>query len=115
MDIFDRLKKFFDKEDMSNYIEPPGIGIAWLWKLPDTHPFFEAAVNHDGEYDLMREGKSPYDSSAIPDFHFYQDCVIAAAEQDSVAKIEYYLAQAHIFYALISTWGLKRWKNEKQL
>lgn len=113
--LLNKLLKFIDKQDMSNYIEPPGIGIAWLWKLPDTHPFFVASKRHDYEYDLMREGTSPYSSSEIPDLLFYQDCLRAIAELDSIMEIEFYLTQAHIFYGLIRTWGAIRWrKNSTQ-
>ena len=109
--LLDKLRRIIQKQDMSQYIEPPGIGIAWLWKLPDTHPFFQAAIRHDAEYDLMREGKSPHPSNEIPDLHFYQDCLLAIAKLDSVVAIEFYLFQAHVFYGLIRTWGSVRWKN----
>jgi len=109
-EIAARVTLFIDK-DTRQYIEPPGVGIAWLWKLPDTHPFYRAALYHDSEYDLMREGKSPYESSAIPDLAFYRKCIRAAAEQEDILKIEYYLAQAKTFYILIRMWGRIRWKN----
>ncbi len=110
--IRDRITRFIDKQDMSEYIEPPGIGVAWLWKLPDSHPFFLAAVNHDREYDLLRAGQSPYKSSKIPDTNFYKECVEACSKLATVGAIDFHLAQARVFYSLVRSWGALRWEAE---
>lgn len=107
--LWHRIDKLIDKQDMSHYIEPPGVGIAWLWKLPDTHPFFRPALRHDAEYDLVKAGASPYTSSAVPDLHFFQDCVTECAKLQTVASINWYLSEANTFYGLIRTWGAVRW------
>lgn len=110
--IKEKFILFIDK-DARQYVEPPGIGIGWLWQLPDNHPFYRASLTHDAEYELMLEGKSVYRSSKIPDLTFYRECVIASAGQDNLIQIEYYLAQAKTFYLLISMWGKIRWRSSE--
>lgn len=104
------LSRMIQKQDMSGYVEPPGLGIAWLWKLPDDHPFQKAGLEHDGEYDLMREGRSPYATSLEPDLNFYRSCIRAAAEQQSMSDIETYLFEAGLFYRLVRAWGHFKWE-----
>lgn len=101
------------QKDGKEYVEPPGIGLAWLWKLPDTHPFFMAAVRHDKQYDLMREGQSPWRSSEMPDYFFYSECVHAASQQPDAKLITKYVKQARLFYCLTRCWGKMRWRNPK--
>jgi hypothetical protein len=100
----DWIKKLIGKDERP-YEEPPGIGIAWLWKLSDDHPFQEAALKHDAFYDQMLAGNSPFQSSKIPDLIFFQDCIRAARGS------KYYIAQAYLFYGFVKIWGKLRWRN----
>lgn len=102
--MLDWIKKFIAKDNRS-YAEPPGIGIAWLWKFPDDHPFQDAARRHDAFYDEMLAGTSPFRSSITPDYIFLQDCLRAARGR------WLYVAQAHLFYRIAGIWGKFRWKN----
>ena len=109
-ELYAWLLRLIDKQDMSDYVEPPGIGIAWLWKLPDEHPFQKAALKHDAAYDLMRAGASPFATSEEPDMEFFRDCLRAAIEQPTLRKIEFYIFEAELFYRLVRAWGRLRWQ-----
>jgi hypothetical protein len=85
------------------YVEPPGIGLAWLWMLPDSHPFYWAAVKHDLRYDLRRAGLSSAETSAHADERFYQDCLEAAGEVLALRM------EAGIFYQIVRLVGAIRW------
>lgn len=78
-------------------MEPIGLGISWLWKLPDTHPFYFAGVNHDRAYDL-KISKTSYEADQV----FLKECL-------SVANTAWLKAQAYLFYGLVRVWGYYRW------
>jgi len=110
-DIADRWRRFIQKQDTSGYVEPPGIGVKWLWKLPDSHPFYFPAVEHDRDYDLMRAGKSPWPTSEAADFRFYKGCVHRAADvSESAWDLDTYLIEARTFYQIVRAWGALKWK-----
>lgn len=108
-EAWERWKRFIAKDDMSDYVEPPGLGIAWLWKLPSSHPFHWAAVWHDYEYTLMELELSPYETSEIPDRHFHEECLAECAKMWWPRRA-YYRQQAELFYGLVRVWGEYRWR-----
>ena len=75
-----------------------GLGVPWLWQLPDTHPFHEAGVKHDRAYDLkVGPTSKPYD------VEFLEDCL-------SIAGSSRYLKfQAYLFYFIVRAWGKIYW------
>lgn len=85
--------------------EIEGIGISWLWKLSDSHPFYFAGVTHDRAYDFKIH-KTSYQADQI----FLEECL-------SVADTWSLKSQAYLFYALARAWGAVRWKqkNSKSL
>lgn len=82
--------------------EPAGLGISWLWKLPDSHPFFEAGIKHDAAYDKM-ELSSSYQADKI----FLEDCLKVAGNSYKLK------AQAYLFYILCRIWGFFKWKQKR--
>lgn len=84
-------------------IEPPGIGLSWLWMLPDSHPFFWPAVKHDLRYDLRQAGMLSDETSSRADQAFYKDC-LAVAASDLTLKLE-----AEVFYEIVKIVGAFRW------
>jgi hypothetical protein len=77
--------------------EPAGLGISWLWKLPNTHPFYYASVLHDIRYD-----QKEYPTSYEADQEFLVNCL-------NVATTPLLKAQAYLFYFLCRAWGKFRW------
>lgn len=75
-----------------------GLGVEWLWQLPDTHPFHSAGVKHDQAYDLKLQSTS----KEVDDI-FLKECLEIAG---SSLKLK---TQAYFFYALARTWGFFRW------
>lgn len=80
-----------------------GIGISWLWMLPDSHPFYLAAVYHDQQYQMRAEGLIDDETSARADAEFFRLCKIAAGSSIK------YQAQARLFYGVVRAWGAFRW------
>lgn len=104
--MWERFVRFLDIQQYpADYQEPQGLGIARIWKLPNTHPFFRAGVWHDRQYDISTDA-----TSEGIDLSFYRMCVVAAAQQDSAAAINFYLAEAATFYAICRAWGELKWK-----
>lgn len=83
-------------------IEPPGLGVSWLWKLPESHPFTPAGIKHDLAYDTMLEP-----TSKKADDEFLKDCLKIAGND---LKLK---AQAYLFYYIIRIWGFFRWQQKK--
>lgn len=81
--------------------EPEGLGISWLWKLPNTHPFYFAGVNHDRAYDNKLD-KTSYRIDQI----FLKECL-------NVADTLFLKIQAYTFYSLARAWGLVKWKQTR--
>lgn len=75
-----------------------GLGVPWLWQLPDTHPFHEAGVRHDRAYD-ERIG----DSSWVVDRIFLNEC-LEIAGTSRLLKV-----QAYLFYLIVRAWGAIYW------
>ena len=84
----------------------PGLGIDRIWRAPDSHPFFPAAVAHDRFYDYMRSGLATYLTSAPADWEFLDGCVLIAKNRRSL----WLKTQAYTFYGLCRTFGSVRWK-----
>jgi hypothetical protein len=80
--------------------EPYGLGVSWLWKLPNTHPFYIAGVAHDIAYE-NKIGNSSYPYDRI----FLETCLKIAKEKKSLSL----KAQAYLFYGLARLWGIVRW------
>jgi hypothetical protein len=80
-------------------MEPEGLGISWLWKLPNTHPFYKAGVNHDRAYD-NKISKTSFEADQI----FLKECL-------SVASTVWLKTQAYTFYYLARAWGLVNWNK----
>lgn len=78
-------------------MEPEGLGISWLWKLPNTHPFFHAGVIHDLRYD-----EKAYPTSIEADREFLFNCL-------GVSDSLWLKTQAYLFYGLVRAWGRFRW------
>jgi hypothetical protein len=79
-------------------VEPAGLGISWLWKLPESHPFYKAGVIHDARYD---DKLTP--TSYEADREFLMNCLYLAKD-NSALKV-----QAYFFYYLCRAWGSFRW------
>ncbi len=79
-----------------------GLGIEWLWQLPDTHPFHWAGVLHDRDYDHRYER-----TSKPADQRFLKRCLKVAGNDISL-KI-----QAYTFYGLARAWGKIYWKQKE--
>lgn len=84
-----------------------GIGISWLWMLPDTHPFQRAALAHDQFYDARAKGTCLHETSEFADRVFYELCVEAA---DDSRKLK---ALAWLFYRIVRVWGFFNWPKPK--
>lgn len=82
--------------------EVTGIGISWLWMLPDTHPFFEAAVWHDQQYTDREDGVLLDSDSRRVDKFFYEMCLEAA-------ETSWQRHQAYLFYRVVRVWGIIYW------
>ena len=91
--------------------ERDGIGIPWLWQLPESHPFHQAALVHDHEYDLMLEGKQDKTLWEV-DTSFLEACLELASMYTGWPLLKL-RTQAYLFFALAHTWGLVRWKGPK--
>lgn len=112
-----------------------GIGIPWLWQLPDDHRFFKAAVYHDAAY-YIRNGEEELFQKLIlkienPDFvldpHKYSQSKIEAREDTSLFCDITFLLDcyelagssrwlkflAHFFFIIIRIWGSVSWGNGK--
>lgn len=107
--MLDWIKRILGKDERP-YVEPPGIGIAWLWKLPDSHPFQPAALKHDAYYDDMRAGAPMTETSELVDYVFYKDCLAIADAQPTLVKRLFYRLQAKLFYLIARQWGKKAWR-----
>lgn len=83
--------------------KPPetyGLGLSWLWKLDDNHPFYLAGVAHDIAYDFkIGESSYPYDQQ------FLKTCLKIAKEKKSLSL----KMQAYVFYSLARAWGVWSW------
>lgn len=80
-----------------------GIGISWLWMLPEEHPFFPAASWHDDQYDLRAAGLLDDTNSAEVDRYFY--AMMREIAGDSLAL----KVQAWTFYKISRAWGILNW------
>ena len=80
---------------MSN--EPLGLGVSWLWKLPNTHPFYVASIIHDRRYD-----EKNHLTSYEADREFLENCL-------AVSSTWILRSQAYLFYLLCRAWGYYRW------
>lgn len=89
---------------MSNW---EGLGIDWLWGLPESHPFHDAAIEHDRAYDKRRAGLISDETSSLVDTAFLVHCLQIADALDSF----YYKIQAYFFYGLARAWGVLRWPD----
>ena len=79
-----------------------GLGISWLWGLPETHPFHEAGVWHDEQYDLREAGKLDRDRKDV-DLEFYIMML-------RIAKANKWLrAKAWTFYIAARSFGGVFW------
>lgn len=78
-------------------MEPEGLGVSWLWKLSDNHPFYRAGVKHDRAYDLKIEK-----TSKKADKIFLKECL-------EIATTKSLKAQAYLFYGIVRLWGFFRW------
>jgi hypothetical protein len=75
-----------------------GLGITWLWQLPDTHPFHLAGVEHDRAYEERK-----HSSSKHADRIFLARCL-------EIAGSSWWLrGQAYLFYGLVRAWGVVAW------
>lgn len=79
-----------------------GIGISWLWMLPDSHPFFRAAVRHDQAYVDQFAGVSTEPTSKKADKRFLADCLLVS----DTFKLK---SEAYLFYGIVRAWGALRW------
>lgn len=116
------LKKYMSKKEAEN-VRPwidvdlgvahstPGIGIAGLWQLPLTHPFFRCACYHDSMYDLMASGKAPYPTSKPVDDEFLRQC-LERCDGMQANDFILYRSEAYFFYGQCRVWGTFRWKEE---
>jgi len=80
-----------------------GIGIPWLWQLPNNHPFYDAAIEHDKAYDDKRAGIIADKTSSLVDTKFLLDCLEVAGDSWKLK------AQAYLFYYLCRAWGAIYW------
>lgn len=85
------------------YLEPPGIGISWLWQLSDDHWSYWAAVEHDLRYDLKRCGARPDETSDKADAEFLDDMLDLAG--NDIEKV----FVAEILHAIAHAVGKLRW------
>ena len=77
-----------------------GLGISWLWGLPETHPFQQPGLNHDAHYEL-------HDVSQLEaDKQFLRECVSIA---DGSLKLR---AEAYLFYSIVRMIGWYYWPKE---
>ena len=116
-----------------------GIGISWLWQLPETHKFQVCAVRHDAFYDaveILSGLKKFEDLPSIP--QGYRDYVRIAIEAYNARTTKSYLAfiqdadrefyhqclkianhnnsyllrfQAELFYFLVKKWSRMKFKE----
>lgn len=84
---------------------PPGLGIAWLWQLPNDHPFYNAAIWHDAMYDAKIKNLLSDSSSKRIDKRFLALCLEASKNSKKLKM------QAYLFYFLSRVWGSFRWSK----
>lgn len=89
--------------------EVPGLGIVFLWQLPDTHPFQSAGLWHDAQYAAREAGTLSDETSARVDLEFYWKCLAIACEHHSL----WLRAEAELFYSLVRPWGMLNWPEPK--
>lgn len=51
--------------------DPPELGIGKIWALPDTHPFYRCACEHDFGYQTLK----PWQSTKDLDEQFLKCCL----------------------------------------
>ena len=101
------------------YIEPPGIGVSWLWLGRTDHIFYWAAVKHDMRYTQRAAGISQgplFETSRYSDKQFRDDCIKivdarikAAPFSDIPALEEVKIIDVPGFYWTIRGVGKARW------
>lgn len=89
--------------------EEIGLGISWLWKLPDTDLFYYPAVWHDLHYNLRATGYLADKTSIITDTEFYNRCMAKALTIE-----DFWLREGREFFAercfdLTRAWGRFNW------
>lgn len=106
----------------AGYVEPAGIGISWLWQLPDTHWAYWCAVWHDCGYDLRRFLTPGSFKMRINDFVLPAELFYAAisptselldrgfrARMRARARTSFQHFTAEAWYPVIRTWGTAKW------
>lgn len=79
--------------------DEPGIG--WgPFKLPDTHPFHDAAIVHDNWYSDIRDGTATKTLKQI-DREFLRNCLRAAWSERSI----FLMHEAWVFYRIVRFWA----------
>lgn len=74
-----------------------GIGISWLWGLPETHPFTSVALEHDKAYERG--------STIKDDIKAFKGFVAAGMKASSVAeRVKLVGVEAPVFLGLMLTW-----------
>lgn len=80
-----------------------GLGIEWLWGLPENHPFHYAGLMHDKAYDMRKAGIIKDKTSKRVDDLFLQDCLLLSTNS------LWLKTQAYVFYLMARCWGHFRW------
>lgn len=101
------------------YIEPPGLGVSWLWLGREDHIFYWAAVKHDMRYTQRAAGLSVgllFENSKYVDAQFEEDCRKIIASRMNNCSISEWLKLEVIqtidipmFYGIVRAVGEARW------
>ena len=79
-----------------------------VFTLPESHPFYRAAIQHDSRYDQKIAGTCTMTLKQI-DREFLRNCLRAAATQNWLRGTEGaidYVFQAYACYAIVRGWAV---------
>ena len=79
-----------------------GLGISYIWGLPETHPFHPAGVWHDEMYDLQEAGQLGRSRKDV-DLEFYGRMLSIAGNN------RWMRFKAFTFYTIARTFGGLVW------